>query len=197
MSRTLKCHDHHPTNGRKEAGPHCSFLRRAFRRFGYFSKHETGAAVLEFAFIAPVLVSFVAILGMIGIEVRDFIKVDQILTAGAAVAIGDPGDAAVVLRMRQVAVAHGYTIADSPVAPGDDRLMLQSARQCFCPNNPEPIADCTQICTDLRPSGVRYTLSAMLSSSLPYRLLSINNYFPALYPLFGAYPKMDKQVVVR
>jgi len=197
MSRTLKCHDHHPTNGRKDAGPHCSLVQRGLQSLGYFSKHKSGSAVIEFAFIAPILVFFVAVLGVIGIELRDFIKLDQILTAGAAVAISDPGDDAVVLRMRQVALAHGYTVADGPIYNGDDRLSIMSARQCFCTNNPDFIAECSQLCSNKRPPAIRYTLTSSISASLVVRLFNVVGELPASFPFLTTSPTLNKQVVVR
>ncbi len=167
-------------------------LKRALSRLKSILPHEEGVTAIEFALLSPLLVGAVLLIGLFGLQINHYIKLDQILRAGAALAITDPGDTVVLERMRAVALEKGYTLRSKA---GPDALVLQSVRGCFCPGINGALG-CDQICPGQRPTVVRYTLDAFhsqnsLVDALFMRLAKIG-FGPVFYD-----PFVSTQVTVR
>jgi Flp pilus assembly pilin Flp len=157
-----------------------------------FLRREEGASVLEFALLSPLAAGAILVLGLLILQIGHRIKMDQIVRAGAAIAITDPGQEAVLERMRAAALNKGYI--PGPVA-GPDILVIQSVRTCFCPGQNMDM-NCDQICPGQRPTVARYTLSALFIDAWT---MGVNNRLRALrFPQVAfANPFVNTQVTVR
>lgn len=133
-------------------------LRGADQRAVSLARHDGGASAIEFAFLAPLAAAGMLLLGLIGIQLEHYIKMDQILRAGAAFAIVDPGDSMVTQRMREIARLKGYDAVETEPGSVPGVLHVQGVRTCLCPSDLENMADCSMICPNQRPAIVRYRL---------------------------------------
>jgi len=146
-------------------------MRTVFGKRKSLFRHEGGSPAVEFALLSPLLAGGVLLLGLLSVQINHRIKMDHILRAGAAIAIDDPGDAAVTQRMRAVALSKGYSniITQPGTLPGV--LHMQSVRSCFCPEQPDGNVGCANICMNQRPTVVRYHLEAFYRDALTHRIV--------------------------
>ena len=146
-------------------------MRSVFEKFKSLFRHEGGSLAVEFALLSPLLAGGVLLLGMLSVEVNHRIKMDQILRAGAAVAINDPGQVAVTQRMKEVALSKGYSAISTEPGTVAGVLHMQSVRSCFCPENPNGNVGCGNICANQRPTVVRYHLEVFYRDALTHRII--------------------------
>ncbi len=172
-------------------------MRHAFERIKFFSRQEEGVSAIEFAILTPFLVAAILALGLISVLIDHRIKMDQVLRAGAAIAISDPGAAAVAQRMREVALSKGYSSINTTPGTVPGVLHMQSVRSCFCPEAPNGNLGCNAICFNQRPVVVRYILEAGYRDPLTYRFNDIMRRIRLNFVIAYTDPFVRTQVVVR
>lgn len=133
-------------------------IRRTFLKLKSLLHHEKGSSVIELALVLPLLGAGVLLIGAVGIQLKHYIHAHQILRAGVAAAMHDPGPDAVLQQMRDVATGKGYTVRTQPGSvPGE--ITLTSRKECICPYTLTYI-DCSSVCPAQRPATVLYVLTA-------------------------------------
>jgi len=170
-------------------------MRGMFGKFKSLFRHEGGSPAVEFALLSPLLAGGVLFLGMLSVDINHRIKMDHILRAGAAVAINDPGQNAVVQRMREVALSKGYSAISNQPGTVPGVLHMQSVRSCFCPEQPNGNVGCANICVNQRPTVVRYHLEAFYREPLIHRIIIALSRIGLAIPFLD--PFLTAQVVVR
>jgi Flp pilus assembly pilin Flp len=138
-----------------------SLFGRVLRARKSFARGEEGAIAVEFALLSPLLVIGLLYTGLYAVQVHRRLEIEQIVRAGAEIAVRDPGNQEVFQRMAEAALAKGYSVwspwSDEPRQVGD--LSLVANRTCFCPGV-EGALDCRTICAGGRPTAVRYLVMA-------------------------------------
>jgi len=156
-------------------------LRGAVRRVRSLFLRDDGISALEFALLAPLAMSFILFIGLIGMQTKNHILMQQIVRAGATAADSDPGVEAVYVRMEEVARAKGYhdlVRAQVNAVPNvRDRLYVAVIRSCYCTDAPAIGQSCETICPDGRPVALSYILRAIHRDSVAinfiYRLVNL------------------------
>jgi len=172
-------------------------MRGTFERFISLSRQEEGVSAIEFAILTPLLIVAILSMGLISVLINHRIKMDQILRAGAAVAISDPGGTAVTQRMREVALSKGYSSINTTPGTVPGVLHMQSVRSCFCPEAPNGNLGCNAICFNQRPVVVRYILEAGYRDPLTYRFNDMMRRIGLNFVIAYTDPFVRAQVVVR
>jgi hypothetical protein len=163
-------------------------------RLGSVLRREDGVTAIEFALLAPLLAIGLLALSAVAVWIQHRANLDQILRAGTHAAMQDMGHSEVLARMRKVAEAKGYIIADTATR---DQLVLTSAANCACPGSLNVSRVCNTACPDDRPALRRYSITAYYISGQVRDLKS------ALWGLkFGGHMRLPdiilrKQVLVR
>lgn len=124
-----------------------------------FGADASGAAALEFALIAPILI-FGALAAIdVGLSVHENFRIDSSLRAAAELTLEDPGAALVVASLNDM---RGADVAWS------------AQRYCACPESPSANVACLTSCADDRPTGIFYRIAGELGYQglfLPQRTL--------------------------
>lgn len=125
---------------------------RLLRRF---FGNVAGAAAVEFALVAPILVLGVLSTADLGFEISARMEVDQGLRAGAEAAIDDPGEAAVTAAV----------VAAETGAGGAAETTWAVTRFCACAEARETELSCYSTCANNTPTSIYYRLSGQRSTS--------------------------------
>lgn len=173
-----------------------SRTRDASRALPFLFRCERGGSAIEFALLAPLLIGAVLVLGLLGIQINHRIKMDQIVRAGALLAVTDPGSAAIEQRMREVALAKGYENINTQGGSVPGVLHLQSPRSCFCLTTLNSVI-CGTECPDQRPAIVRYTPEAAYVEPLTFHLMIAMSRIIRGAGLGIAEPWLRLEVVIR
>jgi len=136
------------------------WAQHVIRKIASLLRHKEGGIAVEFAILSPFAAAALLFLSMVGVNVYQRIDIEQILRVGAEAARNDPGWEAVEERMRQIALAKGYTLGNPGETLGFDRLSLIAARACACPGSQLVTIDCSSICPGDRPPLLQYELVA-------------------------------------
>lgn len=124
-----------------------------------FRRQERGAAALEFALIAPVLI-FGALAAIdVGLSVHENFRIDSSLRAAAEISVDDPGASVVEATLNDMR--------------GED-VSWSAQRYCACPETPTTSVTCLTTCADDRPTGIFYQIAGELGYQglfLPQRTL--------------------------
>lgn len=132
-------------------------LRQRVPAFHRFVGKDSGAAVVEFALIAPILM--LMLLSMLdgGFALQQQSKLNHILRAGTEIAKDDPGANEVFAAMQALASIDKDLQAIEILPP---------QRYCLCASNPDvrsdSAQDCSATCSDGSDPGVAYALSARM-----------------------------------
>ncbi|WP_414472846.1 hypothetical protein [Microvirga sp. M2] len=167
------------------------------RRFTLLLGRQEGASVIEFALFSPLLAAGLLSLGLFGVQINNYIKMDQILRAGAAYAMTDPGNDAFIQRLEDIARSKGYTAVNTEEGNIPGVLHVQGGRNCFCPGD-ETDLGCLLPCEGRRPAVVRYFLIADYREPIAYDFMQA---LIRISPDFAVRAMSDielhRQVVVR
>lgn len=115
---------------------------------------ERGIAAIEFAALAPVLVTMVVASMDLSGALAERMALGHAMRSGAQVAIADPGTAPVLAAMRGAAPT--FTIGTTV---GPKTLVLNASRVCACPDTPTNYVACTTICPGSRATYISYRLT--------------------------------------
>lgn len=119
------------------------------RRAQDLLRDRRGAAAVEFALIAPILVFAVLSMADLGFAIHERAEIDQALRNGAELAQSDPGTAAVGALLAEVDPTSAFRAATTF---GVDRF-------CACPEAPETEVGCFDDCENERPTEIFYRLT--------------------------------------
>jgi Flp pilus assembly pilin Flp len=120
---------------------------------------ERGAAAIEFALVAPVLL--LMLLSMLdgAFSLHQSFQLDHLLRAGSEFAKDDPGVPVVLATMQELAGVDGLSpnvVINTPV------------RYCLCAAAPAVLPASAPSCTVPCPDGSTPGVAYLLSASLPY-----------------------------
>lgn len=112
-----------------------------------FLSNPSGAAAVEFAIIAPVLILSVLSIADIGLAVHRLFQIDQTIRNGAEMALRDPG--------REIVLS----VLDEVGMTGDGNVATWSvARRCECPSGSGTVGCGTTACGS-QPTNIFYDIS--------------------------------------
>lgn len=117
-------------------------------------KDTSGVAAIEFAALAPVLVTMVIASMDLSGALAERMALGHAMRSGAQVAIADLGTAAVLGAMKGAAPT--FTIGTTP---DKKTLALNVTRVCACPDAPTTYVACTTICTGSQATFISYRLT--------------------------------------
>lgn len=132
------------------------FLRALPRRW---VRSNDGAAAVEFALIAPLLVFSLLATVDLGLGVGERMALEHVLRTGAHVALQDPGEAAVTAAM-QTTGAPNFPIDDGVTVPAPGALAVSTNKFCACPDAPGTAVACMTICPGTVPTYSYYRMNA-------------------------------------
>ncbi len=112
-----------------------------------FLKRQEGAAAVEFALVAPLLILSVLSMADIGLAVHSLFRIDQSLRNGAEAAIRDPGRARVLSVLGEVGATEAGPVAEWSVD-----------RRCECPGAGEVSCREPVTCAGGRPTSIVYDI---------------------------------------
>lgn len=113
-----------------------------------FGRDIRGAAAVEFAIIAPVLVLSVLAMADLGFAIHERAEIDQALRNGAELAQRDAGEGAVAALLGEV----------DATGAGQAATTFAVTRFCACAETPATATDCFADCADDRPTSIYYRL---------------------------------------
>lgn len=146
----------------------------ALRRF----RHDiSGVAVIEFALIAPTLLTMLLASIDLGNVLKEREAMDHVLRSGAQLAMADPGAPAVLAAM-QAAASPDFTA----LAGARKSVALDASRFCACPGFPATATACSTICTGSLPTNIYY------------RMTATKTYQGILFPRFDLAPVLQVEV---
>jgi pilus assembly protein CpaE len=127
--------------------------RRALQAADRLWRDRTGASAVEIGLVAPMLV--VGLLSMvdIGRAVNERIALENVLRAGARVAISDPGAEA-------VRNAIGVVESGQRAATARGALTFDAQRYCACTDDTATARDCDVTCAGALPTAIFYRLTS-------------------------------------
>lgn len=148
-------------------------MRRVIARF---AGDMSGVAAIEFALLAPILLTMLlACIDLSGV-LADRTALDHVLRSGAQAAMADSGTATALAEM-QGAASDRFTLGT-----GAGQLALDAQKFCACPGSPSSATGCGTICTGNQPTLIFYRLTATKSFS------------GILFPRFDFAPVLQVQV---
>jgi len=131
------------------------------RRLPALAKDDTGAAAIEFAILAPVLVLSLLATRDVGFGISEWMHMDHSLRAGAESAMRDPGKDNVKKVIESVA-SDEFTIA-SGSGSASSHLSVDVDRFCACPESLSATVSCAEedddACADEADPSVFYRLT--------------------------------------
>ena len=129
---------------------------------------DDGAAAVEFAIIAPVLVLSGITAVDLGVALYQRMTIDHVLRSGAQLAMVDPGEQAVQDALQatgtknfgpnEVAPAGSTATSDTTIHTGPSKLRLTAQRYCACPEAVGTAVACSTVCTGTVPTYIYYRL---------------------------------------
>lgn len=124
------------------------------RLIARWRKDEQGIAAIEFAALAPVLVTMVIASMDLSGALAERMALGHAMRSGAQVAIADPGTAPVLAAMK--GAAPDFTTGTTADA---GTLALNVSRVCACPDTPTTYVACTTVCTNSQATFISYRLT--------------------------------------
>lgn len=173
-------------------------IKHAAAKVVSYYRCNKGAIAVEFAVTAPFLVILTLAVFMWSKRTMIVLDLEQIVRAGAEIALQDPGMDAVRGRMMQAAIAKGYTKFDDPNTSTlpYDTTAIGVVRRCECPGDVVE-ADCTtsDVCPNAgKPGIISYGLFVTYQSDHDLWMAG-NGLFN--FVAYGSRFSTDRRVIVR
>jgi TadE-like protein len=132
-----------------------------FRKWG---TREDAASTVEFSLFLPVIVCGCLTMGDIGLAVQQRMTLDQVVRAGAQVAMDDPGEEQVRTAL-ELSASQNFALASDDEDGEDqeqivnDPVSVDVARYCSCPNDRSAPVSCSTPCVETTVPFVFYRMS--------------------------------------
>jgi pilus assembly protein CpaE len=127
-------------------------------------KREDGASTVEFSLYVPVILFGCLTMGDIGLAVQQRMTLDQVVRAGAQVAMDDPGEEQVLTAM-QLSASQNFSLgSDDEDGEGQEQIVndpvsVDVARYCSCPDDRSAPVSCSTPCFEMTVPFVFYRMS--------------------------------------
>lgn len=129
-----------------------------------FLRPEPGVSAIEFALIAPLVLTMLLMMTDFGLAVQQRMTMDHILRLGAEAAMRGATEA-------QIAATLDAAVTDHAHARMSTLVVAAPIRVCRCPETGDAPVDCAADCAD----GTTPYLFHEFSAQLPYRSLLMGN----------------------
>jgi pilus assembly protein CpaE len=130
---------------------------------GWRTRQE-GASTVEFSLFLPVIVCGCLTMGDIGLAVQQRMTLDQVVRAGAQVAMDDPGEEQVRTAL-ELSASQNFSL-ESDEGNGqeqrqivNDPVSVDVARYCSCPDDRAAAVSCSTPCFEMTVPFVFYRVS--------------------------------------
>jgi len=149
-----------------------------------WAKHEDGASAVEFSLFLPVIFFGCVTMGDIGLAVQQRMTLDQVVRAGAQIAMQDPGEEQVMSALK-LSASKNFALEgseDDQRGIVNDPVSVDVARYCSCPDDRAAPVSCSSPCVEEMVPFVFYRMSVA------------KNYDGMITPTFSLARDMEIQV---
>jgi pilus assembly protein CpaE len=149
-----------------------------------WAKHEDGASAVEFSLFLPVIVLGCVTMGDIGLAVQQRMTLDQVVRAGAQVAMRDPGEEQVLSALK-LSASKNFPLedsADDQEGIVKDPVSVDVTRYCSCPDDRAASVSCSTACVEA------------IVPFVFYRMTVARNYDGIITPAFSLARAMEIQI---
>lgn len=130
--------------------------------FGCFRRNRAGAAAVEFAIGAPLLLGGLVVMADLGLAINAKMNLEQAVRAGAEFVMGGATDADQIEEM-VASAATGYSSDDPNNVDNKALPTVTALKVCKCPGSDAPVS-CSDLCAaNQKPPYAYYDIDAQMT----------------------------------